>query len=69
MAIVDKNKQLVDAIIKSANKGAGSQGRKRLACAQAFELAKEFETEIIEVGRVCNEHDIRICKCELGCFE
>ena len=69
MSTMDEKRQLVDAIIKSARKSAQSHDRKRLTCAEAFELAKEFQTEIIEIGRVCNQHDIRICKCQLGCFE
>jgi hypothetical protein len=39
-----------------------------ITCAEAFELAKNFETEIIEIGRICNQNNIRICKCHLGCF-
>ena len=34
----------------------------------AFELAKKYDVEIIEIGRICNEHNIKICKCQLGCF-
>ena len=65
---MDKKEELVDAVLKSANGGQQSQGRKKLTCAEAFEMAKEFETEIIEIGRICNQHNIRIWKCQLGCF-
>ena len=65
---MDKKEELVDAVLKSANSAQESQGRKKLTCAEAFELAKEFETEIIEIGRICNQHSIRIWKCQLGCF-
>jgi len=63
-----KKEKLIDAVLKSANDEQGSDGRKRLSCAEAFKLAKKFRTEIIEIGRICNQHDIRICKCQLGCF-
>jgi hypothetical protein len=43
-------------------------GRKKLTCAEAFELAGELGEEIIEIGRICNQQNIRICKCQLGCF-
>ena len=66
---IDKEKQLVEAILKSANIERKSDGRKSLACVRAFKLAKEFETEVIEIGRLCNQHKIRICKCQLGCFK
>ncbi|MHC4556765.1 MAG: hypothetical protein ACYTFW_05360 [Planctomycetota bacterium] len=65
---MNKKEQLVDAILKSSSSKRDSDNRKRLSCAKAFDLAKKFETEIIEIGRICNQHDIRICKCQLGCF-
>jgi hypothetical protein len=65
---MDKNEELVNAVLKSAAAGRESDDRKRLTCAEAFELAKKNETKIIEIGRICNQHNIRICKCQLGCF-
>jgi len=38
------------------------------AVREAFELAREFEAEIIGIGHICTRHNIRICKCQLGCF-
>jgi len=64
----NKNQELVNAVLKSANSSQQSDDRKRITCAEAFELAKKYETEIIEIGRICNQHNIRICKCQLGCF-
>jgi len=58
-------KKLIDAVVERAR---DSDGRKQLKCAEAFEIAKEFEADIIEIGRICNRHNIRICKCQLGCF-
>ena len=65
---MDKNEQLVDAVINFVNEKQDSDGRKQLTCAEAFELARKHEAKIIEVGNICNQHDIRICKCQLGCF-
>ena len=65
---MNKNQELLNAVLKSANSAPGSDDIKRLTCAEAFELAKNFETEITEIGRICNQHKIRICKCQLGCF-
>jgi hypothetical protein len=65
---MNKKEQLVDAVLKSADSGRRPDGKKRLTCAEAFELAKRYEAEIIEVGRICNQNNIRICKCQLGCF-
>jgi len=66
---MDTKEQLVDAVLKSAKSGSQPDGRKQLTCAEAFELAKKYEAEIIEIGRICNQNNIRICKCQLGCFE
>ena len=60
------DQELTDAVIERAQE---SDGVKRLLCAQAFELAKEHEVEVIKIGRICNEKGIRICQCQLGCFK
>ena len=61
--------QLLDAIMKSAEGRQEPDGRRKLTCAEAFELAMRFEVEVIEVGRICNQNNVRICKCQLGCFK
>lgn len=66
---MDKKDQLVDAVIKSADSRQEPDGQKRLTCAEAFELARRFEIKVIEVGRICNQNNVRICKCQLGCFK
>ena len=61
-----KKEELINAVLKRAQE---SDGKKKLTCAEAFELSQKFETEIIEIGRICNQNNIRICKCQLGCFK
>ena len=63
---MSKEEDLINAVIARAQE---SEPKKKLACAQAFELAEEFDAAIIEIGRICNRHNIRICKCQLGCFK
>jgi len=65
---MNTNKQLVEAVLESAGSEQDSDERKQLTCAEAFELAKRFEAEIVEIGRICNQHDIKIRTCQLGCF-
>jgi len=62
---MDKSEDLVNAVLEGAQE---VDGKKKLACAQAFELANEFQVEVVEVGRICNKQNIKICKCQLGCF-
>lgn len=40
----------------------------RLTCEQAHELGKELDVSLGEIGAVCNELNIRIKACQLGCF-
>ena len=58
-------KKLADAVLERAHE---SDGKKKLNCAEAFELAKELGVEIAEIGRTCNRRNERICKCQLGCL-
>ena len=62
---MSKKEDLINAVLERAQE---IDGRKKLACAEAFELAQKFEVEVIEIGRICNRNNVRICKCQLGCF-
>ena len=61
---MDKKERLVDAVVRSDN-----GDRERLTCAEAFALAEKYEANIVEVGRICNQNNVKICKCQLGCFK
>lgn len=62
---MDKSEDLINTVIERAQE---IDGRKKLACAEAFKLAQEFQVEAVEIGRICNKQNIKICKCQLGCF-
>ncbi|MBL7187689.1 MAG: hypothetical protein ISS70_15310 [Phycisphaerae bacterium] len=66
---MDKKEQLVEAVLASARGGKEAARQERLTCAEAFELAEKFDAEIAEVGRICNQNNVKICKCQLGCFK
>lgn len=61
---MDKKEELADAVLRAAD-----GERKRLTCAKAFELAQNHEAELAEIGRICNQNNVKICKCQLGCFK
>jgi hypothetical protein len=61
---MDKKKELVDAVLKSAD-----GDRRTLTCGEAFVLAENYEVELAEIGRICNQNNVKICKCQLGCFK
>ena len=65
---MDKKEELLNAILKFTDNGQPSEDKQRLTCAGAFELAKKYDVEIIEIGRICNQHNIKIRKCQLGFF-
>jgi len=60
-----ENTQLVDSVIETARE---TDGKRKLPCAEAFQIAERFCVEKREVGRICNAYKIRICDCQLGCF-
>jgi biotin synthase-related radical SAM superfamily protein len=62
---VERKEGLISALLKKSLK---ADGRKKLKCIEAFEIAREFKAEPVEIGRICNQNNIRICKCQLGCF-
>ena len=57
---------LVDAVIKAAT---DIDGKKKLPCVKAFQLAERFEVEKLEIRRICDANEIKICNCQLGCFK
>ena len=40
----------------------------KMPCPKAFQLAREMDVPLKEVGDFCNEEGIRIKNCQLGCF-
>ncbi len=62
---MDKSEKLTSAVLERAKE---MDGIKKLACAEAHKLAWEFRVETVEIGRICDQQNIRICKCQLGLF-
>ena len=59
---MSNNEQLViDAAVEK-------DGKKRLACAQAFALQQKHAISLKEIYEICNKHSIKIVSCQLGCF-
>ena len=61
---MDKKERLVDAVLRSSDGDP-----KNISCAKAFGLAKKYEVNVAEIGRICNNNNVKICKCQLGCFK
>ncbi len=40
----------------------------KLACSSAFTIASEVGCAIADVGKECNELNVKIEQCQLGCF-
>jgi len=43
--------------------------QKKLPCKLAFEIAKENDIALKEIGEAANELSIKIVNCQLGCFK
>lgn len=57
--------ELVAAVIAAAR---DKDDAATLPCAEAFALAKRLAVPVSDIGRVCNEQDVKITGCQLGCF-
>lgn len=44
------------------------EGKRKIACPKAFELSKNYSISLKEIGDCCNENDIKLYGCQLGCF-
>ena len=62
---MDKEQELYEAILEVAAEEAGLT---MLPCAKAFELSDRFGVALMEIRTACDEHDIKITACQLGCF-
>jgi hypothetical protein len=62
---VSSKEDLVKAVVEAAK---DKNGKKKLSCSRAFELAAQFGVGVIEIGRICDEQDIKLYQCQLGCF-
>ena len=51
---------------KEAVRRAATDGR--LTCDKAHELGKELEISLREIGEICDELNVKIKACQLGCF-
>ncbi|MHC4691542.1 MAG: hypothetical protein ACYS67_02290 [Planctomycetota bacterium] len=62
---MNKKDDLINHILKRTRE---VDGKRKLTCAEAFKLSKELGAGTAEIGRICNQQNIRICKCQLGLF-
>jgi len=59
------DEKLVEAVLAAAQE---ADGKLRLACADAFRVAADQGVSVGAIGQVCNQHKIKMVKCQLGCF-
>lgn len=59
----------LEAIVLAATT-TNDDGQKTLTCAEAFGLADEHGVDLLDIARVCNANgkQVRLTKCQLGCF-
>ncbi|MGD9581432.1 MAG: hypothetical protein AB7V50_08665 [Vampirovibrionia bacterium] len=44
------------------------EGKQILTCVEAFKVAEELNVSLKEIGECCNEAEIKLRNCQLGCF-
>ena len=52
--------------IKKAIKELAPEGK--IPCVMAFKVAREHNCGLDELGKLCNELNIKVVSCQLGCF-
>lgn len=57
--------ELVAAVMSAARE---EDGVPMLPCAEAFAIAERLALPVSEVGRACDEQEVKIRHCQLGCF-
>jgi hypothetical protein len=57
--------ELVRAVLDASEE---QDGRKRIECARALALAKKHGVKPRDIGDICNDQDVKIVNCQLGCF-
>ncbi len=40
----------------------------KISCTQARQVAADSGLELKEIGKLCDDNDLKIYACELGCF-
>jgi len=45
-----------------------TDGRPQIECADAYKVAYALNMKIAEVAQAIHDNDIKILKCQLGCF-
>lgn len=58
---MEKKDKVVDKLKEVATEG-------KISCTQARKIAEDLEVELAEVGKLCDDNDLKIYACELGCF-
>ena len=57
-----------DVLNRIKDAAAEIDGRRKLPCKRAFQLAEELNLSLKDIGDFCNAEDIKIIHCQLGCF-
>jgi hypothetical protein len=55
-------KSAIESVIEDKN------GKSVLTCANAYSVSKKYNIPLAEIGKYCNDNNIKIGKCQLGCF-
>ena len=61
-------KQKEELIKEILNRSFKEKDSIKLTCAEALNIAEQFGVEPRDVGSICNNRNIKLCQCQLGCF-
>ncbi len=61
MAVTEEQQPIREAVQAAATDG-------RIHCKQLFDLSEKTGTSLAQLGQLCNELNLHISECQLGCF-
>ncbi len=44
-------------------------GKMKLSCGKAFKISEDLSISLAQVGDICNQLEVKISSCQLGCFK
>lgn len=69
LAYVEKHMMTQNELTKQVLKQATqANGKKKLSCHRAHVLAEDLAVSLQAIGAICQEQDVKIVNCQLGCF-
>lgn len=62
---MNEKQKIIEALVKVSEM---DDGKHKIPCVVALQIANEFGVMPSEIGKICDDENIKIVECQLGCF-